>query len=516
MSISKIFTIFLIIWTFCGCQPEAKVSELVYQTAEKDTLMGDWKGTMQAGQDEPQQVVAQVIAYKDNNYRVNLLEQFDTRDSAIARLTGQKQNGEIMVRGADKQNRNWQGTIKGKNFNGTFAGSSQGTFSLEKIVRLSPTLGQLPPENAIVLFNGHDLDQWVHPPSMPGYVSLAELIGGNDRVAYLRNDIWSERDQKAVLLVGSDDGNKIWLNGEQVHAINAGRGAEPGQDTVNISLNKGWNTLLFKVINGDGGWGVLAQLTDVDGNPLNEIQEKDFANNDQPTSEYIDENNGYLSVWRISEAYLREGADAGKLFNIAFAPETDLQSANWQVYKVDNSMKKAATWTIIDDVMQVKPGSGSVMTDQKFNDFKLHIEFRSPFMPDVTGQKRGNSGVYLQGRYEIQVLDSYGLEGKDNECGGFYKVARPDVNMCAPPAQWQTYDVDFKAARYDTNGKKQSSTVVTVRHNGVIIHENLEIPVATAGGLDRDMSKPGPILLQDHGDLVQFRNIWLVETNQGK
>ncbi len=84
------------------------------------------------------------------------------------------------------------------------------------------------------------------------------------------------------------------------------------------------------------------------------------------------------------------------------------------------------------------PGSNSIMTKQKFIDFDLHVEFRSPFMPDVKGQKRGNSGVYVQGRYEIQVLDSYGLEGKDNECGGIYKVAKPNVNMCAPPAQWQT------------------------------------------------------------------------------
>ena len=95
--------------------------------------------------------------------------------------------------------------------------------------------------------------------------------------------------------------------------------------------------------------------------------------------------------------------------------------------------------------MEVKKGTGSIVTKKKFADFKLHVEFRTPFMPDARGQGRGNSGVYLQERYEVQVLDSYGLEGKDNECGGIYKIGAPMVNMCAPPTQWQTYDITFYA-----------------------------------------------------------------------
>jgi hypothetical protein len=168
-----------------------------------------------------------------------------------------------------------------------------------------------------------------------------------------------------------------------------------------------------------------------------------------------------------------------------------------------------AKWKIKDGYMEVTPGTGDIYTKEVFGDCQLHVEFWLPLMADKHGQERANSGVYLQGRYEIQVLDSYGLDSKDNDCGGIYKIAAPLKNACRKPEEWQSYDIAFRMARVENDALKEKPRV-TVFHNGVMIHNNLEIPTPTGGAMDMDMRKPGPLLLQDHHDLVRYRNVWVM------
>jgi hypothetical protein len=152
-------------------------------------------------------------------------------------------------------------------------------------------------------------------------------------------------------------------------------------------------------------------------------------------------------------------------------------------------------------------------TKQVWKDFRLHGEFYLPYKPYATGQERGNSGFYLQKRYEVQVLDSFGLEGVENEAGSLYKQRRPDVNMCLPPLTWQTYDIDFTAARFDESGKKIEPAVISVWHNGTPIHNRVEIAGKTGNG-QPEATDPLPILLQDHQNPVVYRNLWIIDTSE--
>lgn len=172
--------------------------------------------------------------------------------------------------------------------------------------------------------------------------------------------------------------------------------------------------------------------------------------------------------------------------------------------------KSPAAWTLrTDGVMQVK--GGDILSKHKFaGPFSLHVEFMLPFMPRARGQGRSNSGVYLQNRYELQVLDSFGLKGVNNEAGGFYQAHDPKVNMCFPPLQWQTYDIDFTPPKWE-NGKKVANARATVKHNGVVVQDNVEFTKGPSPGGNKEEDSPQGIRLQDHGNPLMFRNIWAVE-----
>jgi 3-keto-disaccharide hydrolase len=168
-----------------------------------------------------------------------------------------------------------------------------------------------------------------------------------------------------------------------------------------------------------------------------------------------------------------------------------------------------AGWKVADRVMEVVPGTGDIHTTRQFTDFQLHVEFNVPYMPNAHGQARGNSGVYLQGSYEIQVLDSFGLDSKNDDCGAVYGQTPPLVNACRPPGEWQTYDILFHAPRFDAAGQLAEKARVSVLQNNIWIQDNVSIEGPTRASMERDVHQPGPIMVQDHGSRVKYRDIWI-------
>jgi hypothetical protein len=148
-------------------------------------------------------------------------------------------------------------------------------------------------------------------------------------------------------------------------------------------------------------------------------------------------------------------------------------------------------------------------TRDTFSDFTMHVEYRLPFMPVAKDQGRANSGVYLQRRYEVQILDSFGQDPVFNSAGSVYRTKPADVNASFPPLAWQTYDIRFRPAKFDGE-HKVSNARLTVWHNGVTIHDDYEIPNKTGAGRNEGPD-PLPILLQDHNNPVRFRNVWIVD-----
>lgn len=164
-------------------------------------------------------------------------------------------------------------------------------------------------------------------------------------------------------------------------------------------------------------------------------------------------------------------------------------------------------WNWKSDSFETEPRSGSIMTKKAFGDCKAHVEF-SVDENGKEGQENGNSGVYLQGRYEVQVLNSAGQPPALDNCGAIYSIKAPDYNMALPAGEWQSYDIDFTAARWG-KGKKIANARMTVYHNGTLIHKNVEVPSHTTAGRTEEQGDGG-IYLQDHGNRIRYRNIWIL------
>lgn len=343
-SVKNLFTLVfsVLLWMNSASVSQANIEPI-------PPFMGDWEG---GWVDAPQKdgnarnnpgLVARVIGLGNNRYEIQILEEFDKRADFKVKTEAVWKNGKMTF----DQN-GYSGKITNDSFTGNKAGGAFDTpFSLKRVHRASPTMGKKAPENAVVLFDGSDLDAW-------------ERQGG---------------------------GNPTWLT-------------------------------------------------------------KD----------------GYFEV----------------------LPKKDNNNVG-----------------------------GSINTRQSFGDVKVHLEFRLPYEPEHRGQKRANSGFFLPGGYEVQILDSYGLDGMWNECGALYKQSPPRVNMCWSPGVWQTFDVEFKRLRRDSEGNKVDHAEFTVWHNGVKIHNSFQIKGATSntqkGRELGESGKNGGLSLQDHSNKIQFRNIWVVE-----
>ncbi len=202
---------------------------------------------------------------------------------------------------------------------------------------------------------------------------------------------------------------------------------------------------------------------------------------------------------------------------ILFGGNAEDMSSNWQI------KGKPATW-LIDNGAMIASGPDAISTKELFADFQLHVEFRVPFMPDRKGQNRGNSGVFLQGRYEVQVLDSYGISVPGSgDCGAIYTISAPLVNACKAPLQWQTYDIVYRSPRSSSDKHELLEPPrATVFLNGILVQNQTVIPSTTHAAkatpgvpaksrqLPPDWDTPGPITLQYHGCKVAFRNIWIL------
>jgi hypothetical protein len=169
-------------------------------------------------------------------------------------------------------------------------------------------------------------------------------------------------------------------------------------------------------------------------------------------------------------------------------------------------------WQVLGDgTMVTTPGTGDIITRQEFEDVFVHVEYKTPVFPaNVTGQARGNSGIYLKGMYEVQVLDSFGRQPEIDGCGSIYGVSPPLTVACFQEDVWNTYEIEFQAPRYDAQGNKVSNArMPLVTLNGVVVQEDVEIPFGTRDGY---AESPGPagIMLQDHGNRIAFRNIWAI------
>lgn len=339
-------------------------------------------------------------------------------------------------------------------------------------------------------------------------VNLRKEIDLEHAVVYLRTRFRSKQAQKAVLELGSDDGIKVWVNGKLVHTNDVIRGLTSDQDQVKVNLKSGLNEVILKINQGVGGWGATAKLSGTDGGrPKGISMDASSSGTGSKISGSVrdgvftmvsaaKEKQVMKRVDRVSPTLGQKPPSGARVLLAQGEGPPSLKAWNNQNWE-----------RLAGGVIRV--GKGDLKSRRSFGDIQLHLEFMTPYMGWAWGQGRGNSGVYFQDRYEVQILDSFGLIPQMGDCGSIYGVAVTAKNVCRPPEQWQTYDITFRAPRFSQKLMTEAPRV-TVRHNGILIHEDQEIPGPTGAGASGNVPK-APLRLQDHGNPVKFRNIWVLE-----
>jgi len=214
----------------------------------------------------------------------------------------------------------------------------------------------------------------------------------------------------------------------------------------------------------------------------------------------------YLELKKSMRKSPTEGAQppAGAVVLLPYSPGKAPDASAWN-----------GAWKPQEDgSLQCDPGKGSIYIKQSFGDMKLHVEFWLPLMAESFGQGRANSGVIINNLYECQVLDSFGLVPSMGDCGAIYSTARPKVNASLPPERWQTYDITFRAPRMNPDGTVKEKARISAVLNGIQVQDDVPVEGATAGhepGKPPANAATGPLQLQDHGNRVRYRNVWLVE-----
>ncbi len=310
-------------------------------------------------------------------------------------------------------------------------------------------------------------------------------------------------DERSAITDQSKVDRDFLVQGEYEGEIDFGVPEKLGVQVIVLSAGK-FHAVAYEQGLPGAGWHRMADNTEVDGETEDNLTI--LGDNNNP------------AAWRIRDGVLKmyTGGDKqreGELRRVVRKSPTLGSKPKDAVVLFDGST--LAQWEggrmTADKILM--PGATS---KQKFRDFTLHLEFRNPYMPAAKPSERGGTSCSVANKYKIEIRDSFGLHPYgtpanriDNDCGAITSFRNPDLNMCFPPLSWQTFDIDFTSARFDGAAKKKCARV-TVRHNGVVIHENFELPHGNTGG-PNEKPEPGPLHLDDNGCPVHFRNIWVID-----